>query len=96
MTTPTPVKTRPIRYSDWQRHWYRLLDYVQGTWLRFSTSRWGRWTVIFLVRTLWVLLRMAVILAGAVLVVGFGVLFVFLSTCLGSSSFSKAASRANR
>lgn len=97
MTAPvkpaaTAPATRPIYYRPIERHWYRLVDHVQYTW----HQRWFRWTVILLVRILWVLLRLAVWLAAAVLIVGFGVLFVFLGTAVGSSSFSKSVSRANR
>jgi hypothetical protein len=88
---PAPA-TRPIYYRPIERHWYRLVDFVQYTWHR----PWFRWTVVVLVRILWVLLRLAVWLAAAAFIVGFGVLFVFLSTCLGSSSMSKSISRASR
>lgn len=72
------VKRKPIYYSDWQRHWYRLLDYVQPRWQRFRWSRTGRFIIWTLSKIVWLAIklgaRLVMFLASAICVVGLAVL----------------------
>ncbi|CAN5521097.1 hypothetical protein BH24ACT5_BH24ACT5_00210 [soil metagenome] len=90
------VPTRLVYYRPIERHWYRVADFVQPRWLRFRSSLTGRFLIWFVTRFLRFLLRAAVWLAGAVVVVGLGVLHVTLSFALGKGKVAGAISRANR
>jgi hypothetical protein len=90
---------KPVIYRDWHRHWYRVADFVQPQWLRFLSSRTGRFFA-FVARVslpvLRVALRVAMWVTVAAVVVGFGVLYVALSFALGNGKVAGAISRANR
>jgi uncharacterized membrane protein len=90
------MTTRVVRYRPIERHWYRLADFVQTTWLRFDHSRFGTvvgYTVRILVRILWKLL---VILSACLVIVGGITLFVFLSLAVGKGSMARAISKGSR
>ena len=74
MSKPVTV-TKPIYYRPIERHWYRLVDFVQPKWRRFADSRFG----FYVGRTLAILLRVLYWIGGAIFIVGMAVAYIFLS-----------------
>lgn len=77
------MSTRLIRYYPVQRHWYRLLDFVQTTWDRFLYTRTARFLFWFLPKLIRLVVLAAKVLAWAIVVVGGLTFFIFMSFALG-------------
>jgi hypothetical protein len=74
--------SRFIYYRPIERHWYRLVDFVQPRYHRFSRSNWGLavgWTIKVLARLLW-------LLAGAVVIVTASLTYMMLMFVLGGKT----------
>lgn len=93
MTTPTPA---PVTYNDWERHWYRLLDFVQHVWARFAETRTCRLLLWLLPALIKVVVRLLIITAGVMIAVGGLILYSVLSMCLGGGAINKGVNKGNR
>lgn len=88
--------TKPIYYSDWHRHWYRLADAFQSRWAVIAPTRLGRF-VVLLGKTLGLLWLIAVHIVKwlviAMLVIGPMVCFVAGKFALSPGSMANKSRR---
>lgn len=89
-------ENKPVMYSDWHRHWYRVADFVQTVWHRFADSRTGRLAIWFVSRVLWATVKVLGWLMVAAVVVGAGVTFMVLSMALGNGKLMNSGRRPGR
>ena len=85
-------RTIVVKYHPLERHWYRVADFVQTIWHRFSSARSGA----LLLRLLGITLRVLYVFMMAVVIVGSAVLYIFLSFALGNGKLAKSIGAANK